>query len=391
MVFNRFWRADPARARTTGGTGLGLSIALEDAHLHGGWLQAWGEPGDGCQFRLTLPRRLGAELRGVADPARADGLTGAGASGVRRRSPTAGSAPRAASMSELPMARRGRRRTVRLLLPLLVVSARRLRLDPDLRPGQGRRRPHGCSGSRTSCRSSGSPRPRAPARRTSCAASCSPAPTSRATTRSPGCTSHREPGSGGARRPARVVRPTGSLRWTVSRRVTVTVEGTEVGRIDSEGTFRRSPSGTTVTRAFGMERVDGEWRIAKLDDGLMLSAADVAETYRQVSLYFLAPSGSTLVPDTVLLPELPGLTTKLVARLLRGPTAATARRGGHSVPPGHRSGGRVGAGPRRHRDRAPQRRGPAGRRQRPGADVGADRLDAQAAVRGAPGADHRGR
>ena len=45
LVFNRFWRADPARARTTGGTGLGLSIALEDAHLHGGWLQAWGEPG----------------------------------------------------------------------------------------------------------------------------------------------------------------------------------------------------------------------------------------------------------------------------------------------------------------------------------------------------------
>ena len=42
LVFNRFWRADPARARTTGGTGLGLAIALEDARLHGGWLQAWG-------------------------------------------------------------------------------------------------------------------------------------------------------------------------------------------------------------------------------------------------------------------------------------------------------------------------------------------------------------
>jgi two-component system sensor histidine kinase MtrB len=55
LVFNRFWRADPARARSTGGTGLGLSIALEDAHLHGGWLQAWGEPGQGSQFRLTLP------------------------------------------------------------------------------------------------------------------------------------------------------------------------------------------------------------------------------------------------------------------------------------------------------------------------------------------------
>ena len=60
MVFNRFWRADPARARTTGGTGLGLSIALEDAHLHHGWLQAWGDPGDGCQFRLTVPRMMGA-------------------------------------------------------------------------------------------------------------------------------------------------------------------------------------------------------------------------------------------------------------------------------------------------------------------------------------------
>ena len=59
MVFNRFWRADPARARTSGGTGLGLSIALEDTHLHGGWLQAWGHPGKGSQFRLTLPRRAG--------------------------------------------------------------------------------------------------------------------------------------------------------------------------------------------------------------------------------------------------------------------------------------------------------------------------------------------
>jgi two-component system sensor histidine kinase MtrB len=58
-VFNRFWRADPARTRTTGGTGLGLAIALEDTHLHGGWLQAWGRPGLGSQFRLTLPRRLG--------------------------------------------------------------------------------------------------------------------------------------------------------------------------------------------------------------------------------------------------------------------------------------------------------------------------------------------
>jgi two-component system sensor histidine kinase MtrB len=62
LVFNRFWRADPARARTTGGTGLGLSIASEDARLHGGRLQAWGERGKGSQFVLTLPRQAGAEV-----------------------------------------------------------------------------------------------------------------------------------------------------------------------------------------------------------------------------------------------------------------------------------------------------------------------------------------
>jgi two-component system sensor histidine kinase MtrB len=72
LVFNRFWRADPSRARHGGasepthrrrqGTGLGLSISVEDARLHGGWLEAWGAPGRGCQFRLTLPLRTGDRL-----------------------------------------------------------------------------------------------------------------------------------------------------------------------------------------------------------------------------------------------------------------------------------------------------------------------------------------
>jgi two-component system sensor histidine kinase MtrB len=68
FVFDRFWRADPARARTTGGTGLGLAIALEDTRLHSGWLQAWGEPGLGSVFRLTLPRTVGGLLAGSPLP-----------------------------------------------------------------------------------------------------------------------------------------------------------------------------------------------------------------------------------------------------------------------------------------------------------------------------------
>jgi len=68
LVFTRFWRGDPSRDRRTGGTGLGLSISLEDARLHGGWLQAWGEPGQGSAFRLTLPRSRGIQLTGSPLP-----------------------------------------------------------------------------------------------------------------------------------------------------------------------------------------------------------------------------------------------------------------------------------------------------------------------------------
>lgn len=60
-VFDRFWRADPARARTSGGTGLGLAISLEDARLHGGRIDVWGRPGQGAHFVLTVPRRNGAD------------------------------------------------------------------------------------------------------------------------------------------------------------------------------------------------------------------------------------------------------------------------------------------------------------------------------------------
>jgi two-component system sensor histidine kinase MtrB len=63
-VFDRFWRADPSRARVRGGTGLGLSIALEDARLHNGELDAWGRPGKGAHFVLTLPRIAGEPLMG---------------------------------------------------------------------------------------------------------------------------------------------------------------------------------------------------------------------------------------------------------------------------------------------------------------------------------------
>ncbi|OJX64696.1 MAG: two-component sensor histidine kinase [Micrococcales bacterium 73-13] len=88
-VFDRFWRGDPSRQRTTGGTGLGLAISLEDAALHGGWLEAWSAPGQGSCFRLTIPRARGMALRSSplplppeAPPEALD--TGVASSGERR-------------------------------------------------------------------------------------------------------------------------------------------------------------------------------------------------------------------------------------------------------------------------------------------------------------------
>ncbi|MFD4469025.1 MtrAB system histidine kinase MtrB [Rhodococcus sp. NPDC058505] len=70
LVFNRFWRSDPSRVRRSGGTGLGLAISVEDARLHDGRLDAWGAPGVGACFRLTLPLVRGHKVTSSPLPLR---------------------------------------------------------------------------------------------------------------------------------------------------------------------------------------------------------------------------------------------------------------------------------------------------------------------------------
>jgi two-component system sensor histidine kinase SenX3 len=72
-IFERFYRVDPARHRSTGGTGLGLSVVKHVAASHGGEVRVWSVEGQGSTFTLTLPRKPG--------PVAVPGIAGGNATG----------------------------------------------------------------------------------------------------------------------------------------------------------------------------------------------------------------------------------------------------------------------------------------------------------------------
>jgi two-component system, OmpR family, sensor kinase len=71
-VFERFYRADPSRSRSSGGIGLGLSIVAAVAEAHGGRADAESEPGRGTTFRIVLPlsahesQSIHSDIRGAS-------------------------------------------------------------------------------------------------------------------------------------------------------------------------------------------------------------------------------------------------------------------------------------------------------------------------------------
>src|SRR5512133_3367295 len=106
QVFHRFWRGDAARARAVGGTGLGLAIAMEDANRHGGWLTAGGRPASGAQFRLTLPRKVGAILETSPLPLVPRDLVGPGGTRLDGLEVPAAQAPSSPASPPSPTPRR---------------------------------------------------------------------------------------------------------------------------------------------------------------------------------------------------------------------------------------------------------------------------------------------
>jgi hypothetical protein len=99
---------------------------------------------------------------------------------------------------------------------------------------------------------------------------------------------------------------------------TVLLDGTTVARIDAGGHYSAVPPGTALEQQFRLRQVGGEWRITNPRDGLLLTAEDLSEAFRRVTLYFVSPGSGVLVPDPVYVPGQPQLATLLVQRLLGG-------------------------------------------------------------------------
>lgn len=130
--------------------------------------------------------------------------------------------------------------------------------------------------------------------------------------------------------------PEASARWDPSTGVTivddvpgyqlgrqanrVTMSARQVGRIGADGALT-PVAGIPIQRSFELERSDGEWRIARSPQGLLLNRFDVDRAYRAFNTYFFNPDRTLLVPDPVYIPlEQAGSTTSLIRALLDGPT-----------------------------------------------------------------------
>ena len=117
----------------------------------------------------------------------------------------------------------------------------------------------------------------------------------------------------------------------------VTLRVPQEAVLSAEGLYSAVASGTEVVTDFTVRKVDGQWRIDGVRDGLIVSLADIARTYRTADRYFLNASRQYLVPDRSLVPtERRGYLTTLVRGVLSGPSSWLAPAVGTAVPRGTR-------------------------------------------------------
>jgi hypothetical protein len=108
---------------------------------------------------------------------------------------------------------------------------------------------------------------------------------------------------------------------TTSKAGSVIEEGALSARIDADWQYSVVAPAKRVQWTYNLVRVDGQWRIADLPQGLVLGPGDIARGYRSADLYFFTRDFGTLVPAPVTIPfSTSGLATQLVSGLLAGPT-----------------------------------------------------------------------
>ena len=117
-----------------------------------------------------------------------------------------------------------------------------------------------------------------------------------------------------------------------SNRVTVELDG--ANQIDARGSWLGALPRPQQELTFTMQREDGEWRISDAPDALVVPESWFGQAYRRVSLYYLDPTASILVPEPVFVPRGDQLATSLVEALLQGPVGRLSGVERSALPPG---------------------------------------------------------
>ena len=101
----------------------------------------------------------------------------------------------------------------------------------------------------------------------------------------------------------------------------VSLAASTTGRISPIGTFSVAEPGTSLSLGFWLTMVNGEWRISRLPQGLVLSSSDVDRAFRALNVYFFDPTFASLVPDGRMIPVIgTGQPTTLLRYLIDGPS-----------------------------------------------------------------------
>jgi hypothetical protein len=117
----------------------------------------------------------------------------------------------------------------------------------------------------------------------------------------------------------------------------IAAEGVLSGTIDATGQYSVAAPGETLATSYGLDEVDGEWRISSAPRGLVLAPGDIDRGFRSFDLYYFTRDFSTLVPAPVTVPlSDAGLATQLVRGLLAGPTTWLAPAVATAFPEGTR-------------------------------------------------------